>query len=186
MTTYRAISDTEVAVDAPLTQQLMQALKDNEIAVREGDASAPRIDHRAIVEPVVGDFRVYGGTSTYGNLEISGKSASAVGSTHTILRKGTYRFQIRYFKAQTVGSMRATLYQNNAVVHTTGTIGSTTADTSTKELAMNYGDTWKVHLEEINGGISGAGVYVGIGCDQLGAATMGELCRISNLDGSAI
>ena len=35
MTTYRAISDTEVAVDAPLTQQLMQALKDNVAATIE-------------------------------------------------------------------------------------------------------------------------------------------------------
>jgi len=40
MTTYRAISDTEVAVDAPITQQLVQALKDNVLAIQEGDATA--------------------------------------------------------------------------------------------------------------------------------------------------
>ena len=186
MTTYRAISDTEIAVDAPLTQQLMQALKDNEIAVREGDATAPRIDHRAIVEPLAGDFRVFGGTGTFGSSEISNQVNSAVGPTHTILRKGTYRFRIFYFKGTGSGSMRAVLYKNNSVIHTTGTIGSTTSFTSTTEQSFSYGDTWKVHLEEINGGISGAGVSVSIGCDQLGAATMGELCRVSNIDGTAI
>jgi len=48
MTTYRVISDTEVAVDAPLTQQLMQALKDNDTATAEGSAGAPRIQHVAL------------------------------------------------------------------------------------------------------------------------------------------
>jgi hypothetical protein len=48
MTTYRAISDTEVAVDAPLTQQLMQALKDNVVATAEGSSGAPRVEHVAL------------------------------------------------------------------------------------------------------------------------------------------
>jgi len=37
MTDYREINDTEVAVDAPITQQLMQALKNNALALQEGD-----------------------------------------------------------------------------------------------------------------------------------------------------
>ncbi len=41
MTTYRAIGDSEVAVDAPITQQLVQALRDNILAVQEGDSTAP-------------------------------------------------------------------------------------------------------------------------------------------------
>lgn len=186
MTTYRAISDTEVAVDAPLTQQLMQALKDNEVAVREGDATAPRIDHRAIVEPVVGDFRVFGGTDTKGNLEISNANSDTTGQTHTILRTGTYRFHIYFFKATGIGSMRALLYKNGSLIHTTGNIGSTTSLTSTKEESFSYGDTWRVDLDEVNNGISEAGIRVSIGCDQLGAATMGELCRLNSEDGSAI
>jgi len=59
MTTYRAISDTEVAVDAPLTQQLMQALKDNDTATAEGSSGAPRIQHVALegcdTTPVAGN-----------------------------------------------------------------------------------------------------------------------------------
>ena len=48
MTTYRTINDTEVAVDAPLTQQLMQALKDNPTALAEGSTNAPRVTNNAI------------------------------------------------------------------------------------------------------------------------------------------
>ena len=186
MTTYRTISDTEIAVDAPLTQQLMQALKDNEIAVREGDATAPRIDHRAIVEPVVGDFRVFGGTATKGSSEISGANSDTTGGTHTILRTGTYRFHIYFFKATGIGTVRAKLFKNGSLIHTTGTIGSTLSLTSTKEQSFSYGDTWRVDLDEVNGGVTGAGISVSIGCDQLGAATMGELCRVNSEDGSAI
>ena len=43
MTTFRAIGDSEVAVDAPITQQLVQALRDNILSVQEGDSSAPVI-----------------------------------------------------------------------------------------------------------------------------------------------
>ena len=41
MATYRKISEAEVAVGAPLTQQLFHALKDNTLAYREGDSSIP-------------------------------------------------------------------------------------------------------------------------------------------------
>ena len=40
MATYRDIANSEVSVDAPVTQQLMQALRDNIIAIQEGDPSA--------------------------------------------------------------------------------------------------------------------------------------------------
>ena len=41
MTTYRKISEAEVAVGSPLTQQLFNALIDNTLAYREGDSSIP-------------------------------------------------------------------------------------------------------------------------------------------------
>jgi len=48
MTTYRSIGATEVEVDAPLTQQLMQALVDNVLAIQEGDSTSPVIQHLAL------------------------------------------------------------------------------------------------------------------------------------------
>ena len=59
MTTFRNINDTEVAVDAPLTQQLMQALKDNPTALAEGSTNAPRVTNNALfnnLTPASGTF----------------------------------------------------------------------------------------------------------------------------------
>ena len=74
MTTYTAISDTQVAVDAPLTQQLMQALKDNGTATAEGSAGAPRIQHVALEgcdgTPAAGNYVINSATifsETQGN-----------------------------------------------------------------------------------------------------------------------
>lgn len=69
MTTYRDISDTEVQVDAPLTQQLMQALKDNPEAIAQAASGATRIDPAALEKKamtvgnyVIGQFNI-GSTS---------------------------------------------------------------------------------------------------------------------------
>ena len=62
MTTYRQIGDDEVQVDAPCTQQLFNALKDNPDAYQEGDSSVPaRISYKACrlrTQPSVGDVVV--------------------------------------------------------------------------------------------------------------------------------
>ena len=60
MPSYRNINDTEVAVDAPITQQLMQALKDNILAISEGDSAAgtPRIFAEAFEPVTVGNQMV--------------------------------------------------------------------------------------------------------------------------------
>ena len=63
MTTFRNINDTEVAVDAPLTQQLMQALKDNVLSIQEGDSTAPRLQlvlNESHTTPTAGDNVILG------------------------------------------------------------------------------------------------------------------------------
>ena len=44
MTTYTAIPNADVDVDSPLSTALITALRDNVLAIQEGDATAPRID----------------------------------------------------------------------------------------------------------------------------------------------
>lgn len=48
MTTYTTISTGSLAVGKPLTSTLAIALRDNPIAIAEGDASAPRIAYAAL------------------------------------------------------------------------------------------------------------------------------------------
>ena len=185
MTTYRGISDTEVAVDAPITQQLMQALKDNMTAIREGDASAPDLSWLVHPNPVAGNMRIYGGTSTNGVTEISGVTSDTYGPTHTMLRTGVFRFQVVCSKSGNQGSAKAYLYKGGSVVGTGGVIGGSSTITNTFDVAFNYGDTWRVRFEEINQGVSGGEVEVAIGCNTYAASTISEICRL-NISGTAI
>lgn len=43
MTTYTTIPDGDIDQDSPVTQPLMTALRDNPIAIQEGDATAPNL-----------------------------------------------------------------------------------------------------------------------------------------------
>lgn len=48
MTTYTTITNAEVDQDSPVTQPLMTALRDNPLAIAEGDATAPGIQIAAL------------------------------------------------------------------------------------------------------------------------------------------
>lgn len=43
MTTFTAITDTTLAQDKPLTQSVARALRDNPLAIAQGDITAPRV-----------------------------------------------------------------------------------------------------------------------------------------------
>lgn len=48
MTTYTAIPNADVDQDSPVTQPLMTALRDNVLAIQEGDPTAPKIRDAAL------------------------------------------------------------------------------------------------------------------------------------------
>ena len=48
MPTYTTIPDSTIAPEAPVTSELMTLLRDNPIAVAEGDGTAPKIKARAL------------------------------------------------------------------------------------------------------------------------------------------
>lgn len=185
MTTYRAISDTEVAVDAPITQQLMQALKDNIHAIRQGDSSAPDLSWVVHPNPVAGNMRIYGGTSTYGVSEVSGATADTFGPSHTMLRTGVFRFQMTISKTSSGGVCRAVLYKNGSVISTGPSIGSSDIATHTHDDSFEYGDVWKVKMDEESNSVFGGQVRVAIGCNTYAASTISEICRL-NINGNTI
>lgn len=192
MATYRSISDTEFSVDAPLTTQLVQAIDENATAIAEGAAGAPAIVSTAVLletgitafpAPVAGDVRIYGGILANGVSEVDGAYNDTFGSTHTMLRSGTFRFRIRYGKASNQGLARMKLYKNDAIIHTSGYVGSTTSFTFTLDVQFNANDTWKVLWDEGNVSATGGFVQVAIGCDALAATTISEICRLQ-IDGT--
>jgi len=67
MATYTAITNGQIDQDSPITQPLMTALRDNPIAMAEGDSSAPKFATQA---QVAGTFATTsGGTAVFTNLD---------------------------------------------------------------------------------------------------------------------
>ena len=54
MTTYNTILDAEIAIDKPLTSTLATKIRDNPLAIQQGDVSAPRLNifQRAVITTV--------------------------------------------------------------------------------------------------------------------------------------
>lgn len=108
MAKYREISEAEVAVGAPITQQLMHAIKDNMLAYREGDATAQPVSYKAlqsVAEPTAGEviiaqssfhlaFNVFtANQGNYFNPQL-GTATQIPCCFIRIKRKGTYRVKL--------------------------------------------------------------------------------------------
>lgn len=59
MTTYTAIPNSDVDEDSPLSTALMSALRDNVLAIQEGDVSAPSILSGVIAGAAAGAVGTY-------------------------------------------------------------------------------------------------------------------------------
>ena len=90
MTDYRDILASEVAVDAPLTQQLMQALKDNPTALAEGSTNAPRVTNNALSNGLT----VASGTFVCCQVARSQRLGTDYNIVFQCNIAGTYKFQV--------------------------------------------------------------------------------------------
>ncbi len=156
MATYRQISDSEVAVDAPLTQQLMQAYKDNLTSVIEDDASAPSIKRSAISDAVSDQKLAVAGNVSIGAeevLKVGIATADVNSSKYVIAVSGRYKIQVAAFKINTAvnGTVAARLYVNGSQVAIAGFIGSTNFDLETlSDYELNAGDEIYIKFDEGN------------------------------------
>jgi len=164
MPTYREIQNTEVEVDAPLTQQLLQALKDNLTSVIEDDGTAPSIKRSAISDAVSDQKLAVAGDVSIGAEEVltvtisqSLQGGSSVQDTNSqkyvIAVAGRYKIQVAAFKLQSSynGTVRAQLYVNGSLVATAGYIGgSDFALVTLSDYALSAGDEIYIKFEEGN------------------------------------
>ena len=128
MTTYRAISDTEVAVDAPLAQQLMQALKDNQLAIGEGASGAPRQSHLALGNVAAGEKQIiFWARNTGFNGSTAGSTYDYYSKTWTVAKCGTYRFKVMAQGQNTNSRVETRLYKIAAGDDGAGSVVLTTA-----------------------------------------------------------
>jgi len=98
MTTYTTIPDGDIDQDSPVTQPLMTALRDNVLAIQEGDASAPSILEGAIAGSPAGGIGTYALCSTGGigltiGQTIAGSSLdyAAANGSNSGVPSGTWR-----------------------------------------------------------------------------------------------
>ena len=186
MTTYRTISDTEVAVDAPITQPLMQALKDNPIAITEGAENAPRITAAGLSNVEAGDFFLVGDISA--SQSTGGEETKSL--TYTVAKAGTYRVKIgavkRFNTTYSSSSHKADFYVEGAVVFSTGTYssGSTTAVVATQSVTLAAGDEIYVKIDMITGTTTNAKATFVLGGVADNAAMSGQFVTqdINNID----
>lgn len=162
MTTYRAISDTEVAVDAPLTQQLMQGLKDNQLAINEGASGAPRQSHLAIGNVEAGEKPIiYWARNTGFNGSSSSTSYDYYSKTWTVGKCGTYRFKIMAQGQDSNLRCETRLYKMAAGTNTSEIILTTTGGAvstaiyNQADITLATGDRFYLRNARTDGNYSG-------------------------------
>lgn len=76
MADYTTITDTQVDPEAPITSELMSALRDNPIAITEGASGAPQIQNAAIQNSAVTLSKISLNTATYSGFVPASNSVS--------------------------------------------------------------------------------------------------------------
>ena len=71
MTDYTTITDTQVDPEAPITSELMTALRDNPIAITEGSSGAPKVQTAGLQDSAVTTAKIANGNVTAPKIPIS-------------------------------------------------------------------------------------------------------------------
>jgi len=156
MPSYREINDTEVAVDAPLTQQLLQALKDNITAIIEDDASAPSIKRSAISDAVADQKVASAGNVSIGAEQVLRTEPASIDRTSNgfvIAVGGVYNLKGLIQKSNAFGTARCDILKNGASIENGTNVSSTTAVTMSAEISnvtLQVGDVITVKMNEIS------------------------------------
>lgn len=126
MPTYRNITDNEVAVGLPVTQQLIQTMRDNIEAIFQGDATAPEVQWQALSRsgtPAAGNALILQITT-----ELNADDTSVFG--FGVRKTGTYRvrFEQRVADTPDTDSDDGVLQTNTFVSQLKKTSSGTTSD----------------------------------------------------------
>lgn len=141
MPSYTEISDTQVAVDAPLTQQLMQALRDNPEATADAEAGAPRYSHQAIGNVAAGEKPIiFWARNTGHNGSTSGTSNDYYSKTWCVAKCGTYRFKVMAQGQDINSRVETRLYKINAGDDGAGSVVLTTTGGAVSSAVYNQAD----------------------------------------------
>ena len=87
MAVFTAIPDTDLDANSPITENLMLALRDNAVAIAEGDATAPNISNNAFADNSINGAKLINSSVSQAKISYSYPSTSgsitATGGTYT-------------------------------------------------------------------------------------------------------
>ena len=155
MPSYTAISNTQVAVNAPLTQQLMQAIRDNPEATADAEDNAPRYSHKAIGNVQAGEKPIiYWARNT--GLDGSTYSATYHSKVWCVAKCGTYRFKLLTRGQDQQTNVETRLYKIDAGTTTTTLILNSGNATSAPafnqaDILLKTGDRFYVSNVNVDG-----------------------------------
>lgn len=154
MSTWRSISDTEIAIGAGLTQPLMQSLKDNQLAITEGTDDATGFAAKAI-ELATSASETKNTAVCRFELQKTGYSSSSqdnsdlVSDEYYVGRGGNYAVHLVSI-GNSVSTAQVKLYKNGSLIQTT-TSGTGTVSTWS-QLDLVPKDKIKIALVDANTG----------------------------------
>lgn len=145
MTAYVAIPNGDIDQDSPVSQPLMQALRDNPLAMFEGAVGAPRLmaaAHPTFAAGTLDLLNVYGTAVTFGESFTSAGSASGTAYTEEFrfcaLNAGGMRASVDMNKGTGIASVMRVL--RNGTVLSTVTNTTTTYGVQTIDFTFSQGD----------------------------------------------
>lgn len=175
MATFVSIPDTDLDANSPITENLMLALRDNPLAIAQGDITAPKISTEALSPLPTGSLEDYtaGSWNEITNPNDTGETILATTPTlYTagrllIGRSGTVTsvFTLAARQGLIAGTLYGRIYVNAVAVGTTRSITGEGPATFTENIAVNAGDelrvyTWRTNTADYYGRLYGFHIHV--------------------------
>lgn len=195
MTAYNNLADSKISVDAPITQEVLTAIRDNPIAITEASSGAPKVEHGAISVSGVtaGNFSAFDpyeyidGDKRVASLRFRNDVTLTSGNSQTssvlmvIGLTGVYRFRLAMHKRVGDGGDRVLLLIDDDVVLQRESGGDSGIFDTTADILVSQGQEIKLRVQEISGGINGnsslcteAQCFIGV--SEKSAAARGRTC----------
>ena len=195
MTAYNNLADSKISVDAPITQEVLTAIRDNPIAITEASSGAPKVEHGAISVSGVtaGNFSAFDpyeyidGDKRVASLRFRNDVTLTSGNSQTssvlmvIGLTGVYRFRLAMHKRVGDGGDRVLLLIDDDVVLQRESGGDSGIFDTTADILVSQGQEIKLRVQEISGGINGnsslcteAQCFIGV--SEKSAASRGRTC----------
>lgn len=150
---YNAISPSDINADSPLTDTLFSHMRDNWIAIKDGESGATRMATAAIQPPTPGSFwawvaNVTGSSTTW---TAFGGVGAGIGPEYyrwQAWRSGSFRFWFTMSRTTTTATANMRVYRNGAAYSQVYTCPVGQASSShVFDLNLNVGDTIQIYRQ---------------------------------------